>query len=92
MNVYQQTYTKEFIAELPVDFNKIKNMDLTTIPMKYHGLFTTDWNWGNHSKMEMSMRIMYHELNREYHHADVQSVLYEKKELNEPIILGFPKD
>ena len=92
MNVYQQTYTQQFINDLPVNFNKVKNMDLSTIPTKYHGLFTTDWNWGNHSKMAMDTRIMYHELNQEYHHTDVQSVLLEKDKEDRTIVLGFPKD
>ena len=92
MNVYQMNYEKEFIEKLPVNFNKIKNKDLSTIPTKYHGLFTTDWNWGKYSKMAMDTRIMYHELSKQYHHTDVQSKLQSKKPKDELITLGFPKD
>jgi hypothetical protein len=92
MNVYQQTYTQQFIDDLPVNFNKVKNMDLSILPTKYHGLFTTDWNWGKYSKMAMETRIMYHELNNEYHHTDVLSRLDDKITKDEVITLGFPKD
>jgi hypothetical protein len=68
MNVYQLNYTEDFIKSLPVKFNKIKNLDLKTIPSDYHCLFTTDWNWGSHSKMRMEDRIfceqLFHEYNR----------------------------
>lgn len=73
MNVYQETYTEDFINELPVDFHKIKNMDLTTIPYQYRILFTTDWNWGSHSKMPMDQRRIFHEMFLEYHHNDLQA-------------------
>jgi hypothetical protein len=75
MNVYQQTYTEQFINELPVDFNKIKNMDLNTIPHQYHRLFTTDWNWGKFSKMTMNERRVLHEIFLDYQHNDLQALL-----------------
>lgn len=92
MNVYQQEYEADFIKSLPVNFKKYKNMDLTTIPQKYRVLFTTDWNWGKYSKMPMNERINLHELNKEYHHTDVLSRLFEKKPKDEKVLLGFPKD
>jgi hypothetical protein len=66
MNVYQEQYQEKFIKELPVDFHKIKNMDLSKIPTEYHNLFTTDWNWGKHSKMPIDRRITLHKLFLEY--------------------------
>lgn len=66
MNVYQQNYDPEFIKNLPVNFEKIKNKDLSDIPEVFHDLFTTDWNWGNHSKMHYSMRIIMNDLHKEY--------------------------
>jgi hypothetical protein len=92
MNVYQQQYESDFIKSLPVNFNKIKNMDLSVIPKQYHGLFTTDWNWGKYSKMPMTERMNYHEINQEYHRTDVQSKLFNKQIKPTEVILGFPKD
>jgi hypothetical protein len=66
MNIYQETYSKEFIAQLPVNFEYYKNLDLSTIPSKYHELFVTDWNWGRYSNMKLSDRTYLNELFREY--------------------------
>jgi hypothetical protein len=66
MSVYQKEYTKEFIEQLPVDFNKMKNIDLKQIPKKYHLVFTTDWNWGSHSTMRYEERLNLMELWLEY--------------------------
>jgi hypothetical protein len=62
MNVYQEEYTEQFIKELPVDFHKIRKMDLSKIDSSLHCLFTTDWNWGKHSKMNFVMRNHMNEL------------------------------
>jgi hypothetical protein len=92
MNVYQKNYTAEFIKSLPVDFNKIKNMDLSTIPTEYHNLFTTDWNWGNQSKMPMNQRIILHQLHLEYQHNDCIASIELKNPLEEKNIIGFVND
>jgi hypothetical protein len=68
MNVYQQKYSEEFIKELPVDFYKIKNTDLSKIPTDFHPLFTTDWNWGRYSKLEISERQFLQRVWLEYMH------------------------
>jgi hypothetical protein len=75
MNVYQKDYHPEFIKELPVHFNKIKNMNLDFVPKEYHCLFTTDWNWGKHSTMEMSKRMTMHQLFLEYIHNDTKALI-----------------
>jgi hypothetical protein len=92
MSVYQKNYHPEFIKELPVDFIKIKNMDLNHIPNDYHVLFTTDWNWGRWSKMPMSERIILHRLYLEYQHLELSSSIESKKPKQEETFLGFPKD
>ena len=66
MNVYQKKYHEEFIKELPVNFEKIKNMNLSEIPEVFHELFTTDWNWGRYSSMKMSERAIMNDLYLEY--------------------------
>jgi hypothetical protein len=88
MNVYQQNYDPEFIKQLPVDFNKIKNIDLSTIPEVFHDLFKTDWNWGNHSKMKYQLRNIMNELHTEY----VNWMIFEKdkpKKQEEVFLGGF---
>jgi len=65
-NVYNLEYTNDFKENLPIDWDKWANKDLTNIPSKFHILFRTDWNWGPFSKMEMSDRIHLHELYLEY--------------------------
>jgi hypothetical protein len=65
-NVYQLDYTEKFINELPVDFHSIKNKDLSKVPEIYRVLFRTDWNWGNHSKMDMNDRMYLNDLWLEY--------------------------
>lgn len=94
MNVYQKNYNPEFIKELPVDFNKIKNMNLSTIPEKYQVLFTTDWNWGRYSNMPMSQRMVYQNLFLEYQHEEVLEKIINKlqEEVEEKEIVGFPND
>jgi hypothetical protein len=81
MNVYQKNYHPEFIKELPVDFKKIKNMNLDIIPTEYHSLFTTDWNWGNHSSMEISKRMIMHQLFLDYIHNDTKALILKDTEL-----------
>ena len=85
MNVYQKEYKPEFIKELPVNFNNYKNMDLTYIPEEYHGLFTTDWNWGRYSTMSMDKRIMYQKLYLEYSHNVVRAKIASKTSIHEAI-------
>lgn len=92
MNVYQKNYHPEFIKELPVDFNKIKNMDLSSVPTGYQGLFTTDWNWGRYSTMPMNQRMIYQSLFLQYHHDDTRASIELKKPVKEEIISGFPRD
>lgn len=92
MNVYQKNYHPEFIKELPVDFNKIKNIDLNTIPKEYQVLFTTDWNWGRYSSMPMSQRMIYQNLFLQYQHDDTRAIIELKKPIKEETLLGFPKD
>jgi hypothetical protein len=72
MNVYQLNYTEEFINELPVNFYKIKEMDLTSIPEHFRSLFTTDWNWGRYSKMDIEDRMFFEELFHDYNRWSVQ--------------------
>jgi len=90
MNVYQENYSQQFIDDLPVNFNKIKNMDLDKVPKEYQCLFTTDWNWGNHSKMKMEKRIMYHEIYLEY--CLYQSLIPKEVFIEDKIIQGFIDD
>ena len=92
MNVYHKNYHPEFIKELPVNFEKFKNTDLSTIPSQYHCLFTTDWNWGRYSTMPMSQRITMHTLYLEYQHNDTKARLEINQEIKEEQIFGFPKD
>lgn len=66
MNIYQQNHAKELIAQLPVNFEYYKNLDLSRIQSKYHVLFTTDWNWGRYSNMNLSDRVYLNDLWREY--------------------------
>lgn len=96
MNVYQKEYDPQFIKKLPVDFNKMKNIDLNTIPQDYHILFMTDWNWGRYSTMPMHQRELLHELFLEYNHYIILAMKEEKLEKSstkeEDIIKGFVKD
>jgi hypothetical protein len=89
MNVYQKTYKEEFIKELPVNFNKIKNMDLTSIPEHFRALFTTDWNWGIHSKMRMEDRMFLQDLFHDYNRWNVQEKLNKLKPVKEEVVRGF---
>jgi hypothetical protein len=92
MNVYQKTYKPEFTKQLPVNFNKIKNMDLSQMPEVFHELFTTDWNWGNHSSMGYSLRIIMNDLHKEY----INWCIWDAHDKNKPKkideLQGFPKD
>jgi hypothetical protein len=93
MNVYQEFYTEQFIKELPVDFHKIKNMDLTKVPEEYHSLFTTDWNWGKYSKMPITRRMILQQLFLEYQHNDMQASIQMNKPITEKISEGgFSRD
>jgi len=91
MNVYQKTYKEEFIKELPVNFYGIKNMDLTSIPEHFRALFTTDWNWGNHSTMKVEDRMFLQEIWNDYNRWDIQRMIDSKKIKFEDIIVGFEK-
>jgi|688.fasta_scaffold866759_2 hypothetical protein len=91
-NVYQLDYEQEFIDNLPVDFEKIKNMDLNTIPEIYHVLFMTDWNWGNASKMEMDDRMYLNDLYLEYMRNEVRKSIRDKHQVKNKPVIGFPKD
>jgi hypothetical protein len=87
-NVYQKNYNKEFIKELPVNFDKIKNMDLSKVEEKYRTLFTTDWNWGNHSSMKIQDRMVLQELWLEYQHSKFKEL--RNKNVKEEIVThGF---
>lgn len=95
MNVYQQTHTEEFIKNLPVDFYKIKNMDLSKIQPVYHDLFTTDWNWGAHSKMKYGLRVVMNDLFKEYNNQEICEEYDNKNkkvEKKEEILLGGFED
>lgn len=94
MNVYHKEFHPEFIKELPVNFNKIKNMNLSEIPECYHELFTTDWNWGKYSSMKMDKRMDLQQLFLEYQHYSMLAMIEDKspstKYENKPV--GFVKD
>lgn len=66
MNIYKQNFTEEFKKSLPIKWERWANVDLTTIPKKYHKCFTTDWNWGNYSSMRWNERDHIQELWLEY--------------------------
>ena len=89
MNVYQKTYKEEFINELPVNFHKIKNMDLTSMPEHFRVLFTTDWNWGRHSTMKVEDRMLLQEIWNDYNRWDIQRMIDSKKIIIEKPIVGF---
>jgi hypothetical protein len=91
MNVYQKTYKEEFIKELPVNFYRIKNMDLTSIPEHFRALFTTDWNWGIHSTMKVEDRMFLQEIYNDYNRWDIQQMIDSKKINVEDTIVGFEK-
>lgn len=92
MNVYEQNYSESFIKELPVDFHKIKNMDLSKIDKGYHCLFTTDWNWGRYSTMDPDLKILIHEIYLDYLHKEVRKVIANKKnDSTETQTVGFLK-
>lgn len=94
MNIYQKNYSEQFIKELPIDFHKIKQMDLTTIPVEYHSLFTTDWNWGRYSTMPAKRKTILHQLFLEYQHNDVQASILMNKTNTQAEVLegGFSKE
>lgn len=92
MNVYHKEFHPEFIKELPVDFEKMKNMDLSKIDKDYHCLFTTDWNWGRYSTMQMDLRMLLQELYLEYMLKEVQKSIESKIEIEDRPVVGFVKD
>ena len=67
-------------------------IDLTTIPERFHILFTSDWNKGNDSSMNSVQRGLMNELFLEYHHWDVKQKLSFKEIKDDEIITGFIKD
>lgn len=91
MNLYQKTYKEEFIKELPVNFYKIKNMDLTSIPEHFRALFTTDWNWGRHSTMKVEDRIFLQEIWNDYNRWGIQQMIDSKDIVEDISIVGFEK-
>ena len=91
MNVYQKTYKEEFIKELPVNFHRIKNMDLTSIPEHFRALFSTDWNWGRHSTMKVEDRMLLQELWNDYNRWDVQRMIDSKRPIEKELNIGFEK-
>jgi hypothetical protein len=92
MNIYHKEFHPEFIKELPVDFNKMKNIDLTTIPSEYRLLFTTDWNWGRYSTMPMDQRMILQQMYLDFMSQQVQEKIYNRNKKQEPPVVGFPKD
>jgi hypothetical protein len=92
MNIYHKEFHPEFIKELPVDFNKMKNIDLTTIPSEYHLLFTTDWNWGRHSTMPMDQRMILQQMYLDFMSEEVKNKIYNRNKKQESPVVGFPKD
>ena len=94
MNVYQKDYSAEFIKSLPVNFNKMKNINLNEIPECYHCIFTTDWNWGKYSNMKMENRRVIHEIFLEYQHYKMLAMQEEKLSSTESEnkLVGFIKD
>jgi hypothetical protein len=66
--------------------------DLTSIPKKYHSLFTTDWNKGNESKMTSLDRMEMNNLFLEYNRWEVKKMIDDKKPVQENIMIGFVKD
>lgn len=91
MNVYDKEFHPEFIKELPVDFEKMKNMDLSKIPSQYHLLFTTDWNWGRYSTMDMDQRMILQEIYLDYLHETIEQSMYSKYKPEEKPVQGFVK-
>lgn len=91
MNLYQKTYKEEFIKELPVNFYKIKNMDLTSIPEHFRALFTTDWNWGRYSTMKVEDRIFLQEIWNDYNRWGIQQMIDSKDIVEDISIVGFEK-
>lgn len=85
MNVYEKSYHPEFIASLPVNFKKIKSIDLSSIPEKFHCLFKTDWNWGRYSSMKMSERAILADWYLVYKKWKADEQIHESKE-----VVGFP--
>ena len=87
MNVYHKEFNPEFIKDLPVDFEKMKNMDLSKIPLQYHLLFTTDWNWGRYSKMDMDQRMILQEIHLDYLHETIKkSISPKSKPEDKPVL------
>ena len=81
-NVYQLDYPKDFIDKLPVDFDKMKNKDLSDVPELYKCLFLTDWNWGAYSKMNYEDRVFCNDLFLEYNNYCVLKSIFKKKNIN----------
>jgi hypothetical protein len=81
-NVYDLDYPKDFIQSLPIDFYRIKNMDLTNVPKIYHVVFRTDWNWGNHSKMGNKDRVLCNTLFLEYNNFCILTKILKKYNIN----------
>ena len=92
MNVYHKEFNPEFIKDLPVDFEKMKNMDLSKIPSQYHLLFTTDWNWGRYSTMEMSHRMILQEIHLDYLHETIKKSISPKSKPEDKPVVGFIRD
>jgi hypothetical protein len=68
-------------------------IDLTTIPERFHILFSSDWNKGNDSSMNSVQRGLMNELFLEYHHWDVkQQIMKNDINDNEHPFQGFVKD
>lgn len=65
--------------------------DLTSIPEKYHPLFTTDWNQGSNSKMTSLERGEMSQLFLEYMRWEVKHNLA-PEEPEKELIVGFIKD
>jgi len=92
MSIYENDYDEEFINELPVDFYRIKNMDLSLIPEHFRALFRTDWNWGRHSTMEVENRMFLEELFHDYNRWDIKRMKEANKVIEPPIpFAGFDR-
>jgi hypothetical protein len=62
--------------------------DLKNIPERFHILFTTDWNNGNESEMDILQRNDLAVLYLEYNKWDVQRIISSKIIVEETIV-GF---
>jgi hypothetical protein len=68
-------------------------INLNEIPERFHVIFTTDWNDGNHSEMTSMQRAAINDIFLEYNKWKIQQILKQNSSTNEDEIqLGFVKD